>query len=464
MVDAEASQEEHVLSEAPGQSVKAKHGVQRASTVGNALLKSEATRKLVLSDVAHPSRIVHSKWFELTFCVFIALNAVCMAYEMQYHGFTMGHELEYPGYDDGDKDSMARAAGALSVINNFFGAVFLLELLIKMAGEKLMFWKRPWNYFDTALVALWIADDIAHASFPFRTALLRLLRFVRLLRWLGHGHVQRMKGLDALILMSTALRSSVPVLLWAVALIGTLNFMLALIFGQVMVFWIQDETVPKEDRIILFQYFGNFSRCFLTMFELALANWPPVARILQESVSEYFIIFSICHKCTIGFAVIGVVNGVFMQETLKAAHNDDILMVREAQHKKNTHVKKMNAFFAFADMSNDGGITKDEFVGVMNNQHVKSWFAAQDLSVSDVETIFDLMNHDRSDGDVLDPEEFVRGVSTLKGPAKSLDVHLLLNQQRKMSSDISNILKESSSLKKVLSELLRRQGRPTASL
>ena len=42
----------------------------------------------------------------------------------------------------------------------------------------------------------------------------------------------------------------------------------------------------------------------------------PELRILQDKVSEWYFAFSIAHKVTIGFAVIGVINGVFMQARL----------------------------------------------------------------------------------------------------------------------------------------------------
>lgn len=43
----------------------------------------------------------------------------------------------------------------------------------------------------------------------------------------------------------------------------------------------------------------------------------PELRILQDKVSEWYFAFSIAHKVTIGFAVIGVINGVFMQALQK---------------------------------------------------------------------------------------------------------------------------------------------------
>merc|ERR1712151_1463021 len=79
----------------------------------------------------------------------------------------------------------------------------------------------------------------------------------------------------------------------------------------------------------MFNYFGSFSRCLLSMFELTLANWPPVTRLLAEEVSEWFMVLCVIHKLTIGFAVIGVINGVILQETFKVAQLDDTIMMRQ---------------------------------------------------------------------------------------------------------------------------------------
>ena len=44
------------------------------------------------------------------------------------------------------------------------------------------------------------------------------------------------------------------------------------------------------------------------MFEITLANWPPASRLLVENVSEWFMLFGVLHKLTIGFAVVSVVS------------------------------------------------------------------------------------------------------------------------------------------------------------
>lgn len=114
----------------------------------------------------------------------------------------------------------------------------------------------------------------------------------------------------------------------------------ALALHHLLLDYMEDPNEPLEKRWLIFEYFGTCSRATLTLFEMTLANWPPVARILQEHVGEWWCVFSIAHKLSIGFAVIGIINGVFMQETFKVAATDDKLLIRETQAATRVHQKK----------------------------------------------------------------------------------------------------------------------------
>merc|ERR1740130_1431033 len=123
---------------------------------------------------------------------------------------------------------------------------------------------------------------------------------------------------------------------WAVALLVVMLTTVALFLAQILHASYFDEAsatnlseAELEMKRKLYAYFGSFTRCLLSMFELTLANWPPVTRLLAEEVSEWFMLFCLIHKLTLGFAVIGVINGVIMQETFKVASTDDMVMVRQ---------------------------------------------------------------------------------------------------------------------------------------
>merc|ERR1719498_9509 len=109
-----------------------------------------------------------------------------------------------------------------------------------------------------------------------------------------------------------------------------------------------------EKRKELFRYFGTFTRSLFSMFELTLGNWVPIARVLGELVSQWFLMLSLLHKLTMGFAAIGVINGIFVQETFKVAQGDDTIMLMQKERQIRIHTKKMKQFFAAADDSGDG--------------------------------------------------------------------------------------------------------------
>merc|ERR1719282_1832876 len=115
-----------------------------------------------------------------------------------------------------------------------------------------------------------------------------------------------------------------------------------MLFNQLLVeFYFNNDTLPINERKEIYRYFGSFTTSLFSMFELTLANWPPISRMLYENVSQWFILITILHKLTIGFAVVGVINAVFIQETFNAAQEDDEIMLRRAQNASRTHARKM---------------------------------------------------------------------------------------------------------------------------
>jgi len=216
--------------------------------------------------------------------------------------------------------------------------------------------------------------------------------------------------------------------------------MIAFLLNEILsATYLMDETQPKEHRQRVFAYFGTCSRAILSMFELTLGNWPEIARILQDRVSEWYFLFSIAHKVTIGFAVIGVINGVFMQETFKVAGSDDKIMMRQRERERRLHTKKMKVLFEHADESGDGVLDIDEFRQVMKNPSVRTWLAAQDLHMNTPEAsdqLFRLLD----DGDAaLTAQELVEGVARLKGPAKSMDLAVFNLEFRKFKEDVTRL-------------------------
>jgi len=252
--------------------------------------------------------------------------------------------------------------------------------------------------------------------------LLRLFRLVRLARL-----IRTLEGLDVLYIMTTAIKGMSQILVWAVCLLSVMLMTCALALTQVLQASYFNEAAvigytpgELEMQRELYQYFGSFTRCFLSMWEMTLANWPKVTRLLSEEVSEWFMLLCVMHKITIGFAVIGVINGVILLETFKVAATDDMIMVRQKKRASEMMKSKMTALFEALDQEGDGTISRSEFVVIGDIPEVKTWLASMDIETDDLSTLFNLIDDDGSGG--ITTEELVARVPRIKGAARCMDM------------------------------------------
>merc|ERR1719282_761964 len=165
------------------------------------------------------------------------------------------------------------------------------------------------------------------------------------------------------------------------------------------------------------------------MFELALGNFAPISRALYENVNEWFIVFTIIHKVTVGFAFIGVINGIFTQETFKVARQDNEIMLRDAQRSYKIHVKKMRRLVASADQTGDGELSLEEFRSMFQDPVLKAWLCSLELCPADVDLLFRMMDNGKG---TLTVDDMVRGVAKFKGSARNIDLQALWHEQRRV--------------------------------
>eukprot|EP00928_Gymnodinium_smaydae_P100683 TRINITY_DN9934_c0_g1_i1.p1 TRINITY_DN9934_c0_g1~~TRINITY_DN9934_c0_g1_i1.p1 ORF type:complete len:194 (-),score=32.06 TRINITY_DN9934_c0_g1_i1:25-561(-) len=171
------------------------------------------------------------------------------------------------------------------------------------------------------------------------------------------------------------------------------------------------------------------------MWEITLGNWPPACRVLAENVGEAFFTFGMLHKLVIGFAVVAIINGVFMQQTFSVAAMDDVIMVRRKQTASEYHRRKMKQLWKEADLSADGEITLTKWQALLEDPGVKTWLSSMELDARDAALVFKLI--DESNDGTVSFEELVQGVSKLKGAARSIDLHALALDHQKLFEYVS---------------------------
>merc|ERR1712039_784236 len=101
-----------------------------------------------------------------------------------------------------------------------------------------------------------------------------------------------------------SLAACLPVLLWSVMPLVAIITSSALAMASVMAFYIDDKYQLRDNRLKAFEYFGNFPRALLSMFEITLGNWAPITRFLQDNVTEWFGFVLMVYHCVVAFAVV----------------------------------------------------------------------------------------------------------------------------------------------------------------
>ncbi|CAK0870216.1 unnamed protein product [Prorocentrum cordatum] len=361
--------------------------------------------------------------FEVGTSIVLFLFCVITALEMQGEGTRLGYELGYPRYTDPEATFWPEAVGVLQVLSICFGGVFMFEVLLRLVAAPRQFLFDRWNLFDVVILGGWLLEFTGK---EFNSKILRTIRLVRMLRFLRL--IKIAMHLEGLYFMLKAFQGCWGVLGWACVLLLALQSFTACVISQVLfTTYFSDEGRPIEERMEVFTYFGSFVRALLTTFEMTMANWPIPARILVENVSEWFMWLFLIHKLVVGFAFIGVVNGIFVQETLQIAMTDDLTMVLKKQRHMRTQRRKLEKLFRAADSDSNGRVSRPEFARILKNSGVRLWLASMDYDPKDPNYLFDLL--DKDGGGDLSASEFLRGMTHLRGFARAMDVLHLDKQQ-----------------------------------
>lgn len=398
-------------------------------------------------------RMVNHSNFEAVFAALIGLNTVIMAAQVQYRGLDTGYKLKYKGMDRPAAEVWPFAEEVFFGIEVFFAIAFTFEITAKCVALGLRFWKEFWNVLDTAVMVAWYFEFVDFVAFPLDPMLLRLFRLVKLFRMVRL--VKLLEQQDQLYLMIASIKASFSALAWSSALLLVITWMLALFMATVLESYFKSGE-PVGNKVSVYKYYGTFSRAVLTLFEISLGSFIPVTRLVSTNVHEAYIIFAMLHKFSVGFAVIMVITGIFVQETMSVAKTDNTIMLNLKKHARKMHIKKMKSFFSIADADGSGRLDAEEFEEVCADEQVKMWLAAQELDVSDAKTMHTMMCEETGDDEVT-PEQLVKGMSRLKGSARNLDM-MSLRQENVQLRDILKELLERVELVERVTSCKREEG------
>lgn len=379
--------------------------------------------------------------YETTITLLVLANLFHMAFELQHEGMTSGFLIGYPGATADGPTNWPGAQVLFDLLDHFFMIVFTIDVIVRIMVVGFRFWKTWMNWLDVGVVISTLVETFgeAMALSPGLLRMLRLGKLFRITRLMTHTNV-----LDSLNLILKCIRASVGMLCWSLFLLAAIQFIFCMAVGYMARPFIDDVTKPLEQRFLVFKYYGTYTRSIYTMFECLFANWGPPGRVLIEHVSEWFTIFFLFYRCIIGFAVLNVVNAVFVQQTMRVAHADEEIAFKRKLEAQAAYTRKLQQLFHKLDESGDGEISWDEFSQMLVSPQLKFWMSELEFESHDLVGLFGLLD----DGDqCISIDEFMDGVVRLKGLARNVDVAQLLVLCRRLEEKLATVVENVESLR-----------------
>ncbi|CAJ1450529.1 unnamed protein product, partial [Effrenium voratum] len=350
--------------------------------------------------------------YEMILAAALCLNVLWMAWELQVSGSQTGLLLAGASVELSSWDQVY-------VLGDYiFTGLFILDAGIRMAVLRQDFWTSRLNYVDIAVNLACVAEIIAsYAMDSTNSSFLRLVKIAKLARAL------RMFSMDSVLaslqLLLKCLLASSNMLFWSFLLLSFVQGVAAIVVSILCRDYLVDANAEIGLRQAVHLYYGTFTRSFLTMFEVLFANWGPPCRVLVDNVSEWFSVFFLLYRCVLGFAVLNVVNAVFVQQTMKTASSDDEIAFKQKQKDVDTYTRKVKKLFQSMNLSGDGAINFQEFAKLVESPKIQFWMSQLELEYHDLLSLFEFL--DNGDGEIT-LMEFIEGASRLRGNAKALDV------------------------------------------
>jgi hypothetical protein len=405
----------------------------RSLTSGIAQPLEDATNWLNKVEV-----FVEGQKFELACIAAIFLNAISIAVEQQYNGEKLGCSLNFPSYEESGKWG-PWVPTMFAALDKAFVAIFVVELVLRLVATRQRWFRSLWNYTDLLLICIAVVSWLEPVFGTTNPTFVRMVRFGKLARIMRVMRSNRL--VESLKLITASVQASFNTLCVSLFVLLLIQSVAAMFLSQLVDPFLKAETDPsdlhqQDVKNQVFAYYGTFWRSMITMFEITFANWAPTCRLLVDNVNEWFGLFFLLHRCIVGFAMLSVIQAVFIQQTMKSAQLDEDYMVQQKQREKDSYVAKLKALFKRLDTSGDGQLNWDEFHSLVSDTHMKFLMSALDVDVRDLESLFFLLE---DGGGSINADEFVDGLQRIKGPAQSLDMVNLLRIVERIEAKIAKM-------------------------
>lgn len=313
------------------------------------------------------------------------------------------------------------------LIDLVFNCIFTMELILRVVAFRGKFFKGEmwrWNVFDAAIVTLGWTHAFIEVVFQMgesmgdAVGLLRVLRLGRIARLIRM--VRLIPELKSMVYLIMASMSS---FFWAVVLMMMGVYFMAVYFTELASDMVQKGQVESIDKVK--QHWGSVFQSSLSLYMSITGgdDWRNFVDPFKAQTAQYMMTILI-FAVYIAFAtlvMLNLVTGVFVEGAQR--------IIKE---EKDTEVMNMAVkVFLNADEDDSQDITLEEWVDQLNTGSLDEYIRAVGLTRDEATRLFELLDQDGSG--TINIIEFVRGCLRLRGPAKAMDMAVMLHDMKKQN-------------------------------
>eukprot|EP00929_Paragymnodinium_shiwhaense_P037215 TRINITY_DN19869_c0_g2_i1.p1 TRINITY_DN19869_c0_g2~~TRINITY_DN19869_c0_g2_i1.p1 ORF type:complete len:644 (-),score=143.90 TRINITY_DN19869_c0_g2_i1:267-2198(-) len=313
------------------------------------------------------------------------------------------------------------------VVDVTFCGFYISELLLRFLvyGWKLFRGEDwSWNVFDIATVSLQVVDCASGFCEQFlggvNVGFLRVIRLMRLVRITRI--IRAFRLIEELRTIVACILGSMKSLAWCLLFILAMSYTFAILLTQIILEQKVKNGVEEFSEELEY-WWGSLSRTILTLYECIASgvSWDDAVHPLMRDISPVVGVILCLYIAFSVIAMMNIVTAVFVEKVLENAQKvQDEYMA--------THITDA---FKRSDADNSGIITWDEFQSNLGTPELMEYFKIIDVDISEAQGLFRLLDVDCS-GEV-DAIEFVSGCVRLRGPAKAIELSLLMHESRRMN-------------------------------
>merc|ERR1712136_500319 len=285
-----------------------------------------------------------------------------------------------------------------------FLSFYTFEMVLKLWIYKCDYFRGKegrWNTFDLFLVLVGVFSQseffLSQGRSSVRLTWLRVLRPLRII--------------------SDSLASSGHSFAYASLMVFCIMFATALILIQGVGQWLSDNKAVDsdlKDQVII--HWGGIGPILLTLFQSISGGgaWGTPAGLLRESAATFYFAVFVFFVSFVCFAVLRLLTGIFTNHAMAASRFET----------DESAIGEMRRWFRIIDSDGSGTVSCQEIQEHLQDVEFKQYISELGISGGDVIKIFRLLSSHF--GDEVEIEELVSSFSRLRGPARSVDIELLM--------------------------------------